>query len=238
MSGVLYLSIAVLATIAAPFGTHEMGIFTRAIFWVLVVILAVPVGCLVRGVTLAIIPVARAPAYEVVGLAIMTLVFSPFVWIAARVTVFYNPERLPGLLEIGLYVTIVTLIVFILRRFARSGPEFQDHTEETDTPRLMRRLPDDAHGPILRLSGRDHHVDVVTTAGAVVLRMRLSDAIAEMDGVNGYCTHRSHWVASAAVVGAGTDDAGKPYLELSNGDHVPVSRKYRPDIESAGLLSS
>lgn len=102
-------------------------------------------------------------------------------------------------------------------------------------PRLMRRLPPDFAGPILRLTSEDHFVDVIASDHRHRLRMRLADAMDEMDPVEGYCTHRSHWVARDAIEGAERDGV-KVMLRLSNGDLVPVSRTYRPKLEAAGLI--
>jgi DNA-binding LytR/AlgR family response regulator len=55
--------------------------------------------------------------------------------------------------------------------------------------------------------------------------MRLADAIAELDGLEGAQTHRSWWVAKAAVADARRAD-GRGTLVLRNGVEAPVSRSY------------
>ncbi|MDK3017139.1 LytTR family DNA-binding domain-containing protein [Pseudodonghicola flavimaris] len=117
------------------------------------------------------------------------------------------------------------------------GPAEADPPEEMapPPPRLMRRLPETFAGPILRLSSEDHFVDVVGAEGHHRLRMRLTDAIDEMDTVDGYCSHRSHWVARVAIEGV-EREGGRIFLRLVNGDRVPVSRTYKPDLEAAGIL--
>ena len=102
-------------------------------------------------------------------------------------------------------------------------------------PRLLDRLPEDVAGEVFRLSGRDHHVEVVTATGTATVRMRFSDAIAEMEPVRGHCAHRSHWVSEAAIRDVERDGA-KIFLRLVNDDQVPVSRKYKPHLEDAGIL--
>ncbi|WP_353343006.1 LytTR family DNA-binding domain-containing protein [Litorivita sp. NS0012-18] len=103
-------------------------------------------------------------------------------------------------------------------------------------PRLAERLPKGEDlGGILRLTVKDHFVDVVGRSGRERLRMRFADAIKEMEPVEGYCIHRSHWVAAGAIDSV-RREGGKVYLCLTNGDEVPVSRKYRPDLEAAGVL--
>ncbi|MFY0680590.1 MAG: LytTR family transcriptional regulator [Thalassovita sp.] len=115
---------------------------------------------------------------------------------------------------------------------------------ETDGPkaavedcRLMRRLPAGTEGPILHLQAQDHMVKIEMVTETVLLRMRFSDAVREMDGVLGHNTHRSHWVAEMAIASADTQ-AAKPFLTLINGTTVPVSRTYQPTLERAGLLGA
>ena len=117
-----------------------------------------------------------------------------------------------------------------------SVPSIEPVRASSALPRLAERLPKgDDLGGILRLKVKDHFVDVVGRSGRVRLRMRFADAIKEMEPVEGYCIHRSHWVAAGAI-GSVRREGGKVYLCLINGDEVPVSRKYRPDLEAAGVL--
>lgn len=125
----------------------------------------------------------------------------------------------------------VTPLMFLRRQFIDTeidpGPP---------RPRLMRRLPESLQeAAVLRLKGRDHTAEVATDRGMAKLRLRLSDAIDEMESVDGLYTHRSHWVARAAVTGH-VFERGKLFVTLVNGDRVPVSRTYRPHLEELGLV--
>jgi len=102
-------------------------------------------------------------------------------------------------------------------------------------PRLVARLPPELRGPVLRVSGRDHYVDVVTETGTGSLLLRFSDALAELDGAAGIRVHRSHWVATHAVT-RGARDGARVVLHLVQGDPVPVSRTYLADVEERGWL--
>jgi DNA-binding LytR/AlgR family response regulator len=55
--------------------------------------------------------------------------------------------------------------------------------------------------------------------------MRLSDAVAELDGIEGAQVHRSWWVARDAIADAKRGD-GRATLTLKDGSEVPVSRTY------------
>jgi hypothetical protein len=103
--------------------------------------------------------------------------------------------------------------------------------------RLYDRL--DVAGParILRLSSADHHVVVVLSDGQTLrLRLRLRDAVAEMDVTAGFCVHRSHWVALSAI--RAVEAMGpRERVVLTSGDTVPVGPKYRHNLVSAGMLT-
>jgi hypothetical protein len=103
-------------------------------------------------------------------------------------------------------------------------------------PRIASRLGDLPCTEVLRLTARDHYVDVVTRRASKALLLRLSDAMAEVEGIPGAQVHRSHWVARAAVVKA-RRDGGRIVLVLADGSVVPVSRGYRDRAEAAGLLT-
>jgi hypothetical protein len=94
-------------------------------------------------------------------------------------------------------------------------------------PPRMRRAP------ILALQAEDHYLRVHTEAGDCLILMRLSDAIAAVEALDGARTHRSWWVARDAVTAVARSD-GRATLTLSNGVQAPVSRTYSPRLREAG----
>jgi hypothetical protein len=108
-------------------------------------------------------------------------------------------------------------------------------TAEDAGPRLLRRLDPALRGRLIRVSGRNHHVEVVTDKGTSLLLLRLADALAELQEADGLRVHRSHWVALPAVTGS-RNLGGNPQLVLSDGSVVPVSRSQRPEVERRGLI--
>jgi len=63
--------------------------------------------------------------------------------------------------------------------------------------------------------------------------MRLADAIVELEGLEGAQTHRSWWVARAAVTSVERAD-GRAVLTLKDGAEAPVSRGYARALRAAG----
>ena len=100
-------------------------------------------------------------------------------------------------------------------------------------PRLADRLPLPPGGQILALSHEDHYVRVHHTGGTTLLLMRISDAIAELEGVEGERIHRSWWVARAAVAGRETRGRATS-LRLTNGLEAPVARTMVAPLRDQG----
>lgn len=90
-------------------------------------------------------------------------------------------------------------------------------------PRLFDRLPA-GFGEILALQAEDHYVRVHARTGSALILIRLADAIAELDGLEGLQVHRSWWVAKGAVAEA-KPEGRRMSLMLTNGAEAPVTRE-------------
>jgi DNA-binding LytR/AlgR family response regulator len=65
--------------------------------------------------------------------------------------------------------------------------------------------------------------------------MRLSDAIAELEGIEGMQVHRSWWVSREAIRAARRGD-GRAILTLPDGAEAPVSRTYARELREKGWI--
>jgi LytTr DNA-binding domain len=100
---------------------------------------------------------------------------------------------------------------------------------------LVARLPGRLGKAIICLEMEDHYVRVHTALGDTMIHMRMADAQAELEGLEGMLVHRSFWVARASITGWQRD--GKTLLlQLSNGKSVPVARDRQPLVRAAGWL--
>ncbi|WP_371226373.1 LytTR family DNA-binding domain-containing protein [Roseovarius sp. 2305UL8-3] len=228
--------------VAGPFGTYEaMDWELRTFYWFCVVAGAIFLGFGVYALSVALVGLERPWTTDLLASMIMTVVFAPCVF-GLRM---YLAQFADGLYVNGSAITantfILSVAIFALRRRLQPCPTDEElitaaRERAMVEPRLLRRLPPELRAPVLRLSANDHHVEVATEMGRATLRLRLTDAINEMEPVEGMCTHRSHWVALAAIVGVDRGDRQKTLVVLSNGDRIPVSRKYRPALEEAGIV--
>jgi hypothetical protein len=102
-------------------------------------------------------------------------------------------------------------------------------------PALLDRIPLLQRGPLIAISVADHYVEIFTAKGKSLVLLRLSDAIREAAPTPGLRIHRSHWVALDAVSKTLRVD-GKLFVELKDGQRLPISRSYLDDVRGAGLM--
>lgn len=100
-------------------------------------------------------------------------------------------------------------------------------TEASPTPpKFLERLPLKLRGAeVWAVEAEDHYLRLHTSKGQDLILMRLSDAVAELEGIEGAQVHRSWWVARDAIADARRGD-GRATLTLKDGSRVPVSRTY------------
>jgi hypothetical protein len=129
----------------------------------------------------------------------------------------------------------ITLVMVGLAYLMRRN-EAQTHAAPTGAPapKFLARLPERLKGADLyAVEAQDHYLRLHTSLGQDLILMRLSDAIAELEGLEGARTHRSWWVAKGAVTGAERLD-GRAVLTLKDGAEVPVSRGFARELRAAG----
>ena len=92
---------------------------------------------------------------------------------------------------------------------------------------LPRKLGTD----LIYLKSEDHYVEVHTSVGSTLIKMRFADAVAEL-GEYGIQVHRSYWVATRHV--RRLVKSGKRRMVRLNGGHeLPVSASYLSAVRAA-----
>ena len=234
------------ATLAGPFGSYEtMDWPLRLAYWAAVVTMGIVIGYGARAISVLVIGFDRPLIFDLFAALLVGLSLGPLVWLTRSTLETVSgafTTQLPGVMA---NTFLVAAGVYVLRRqFSRSEPgtyladQSEGDPSHREEPRLLRRLSAENRGTILKLTARDHYVEVVTTSGTETLRMRLADAIIETEPTEGFCVHRSHWVNRTAITGVERPAAHKIFVVLTNGDRVPVSRKYRGDLDKAGILQA
>lgn len=233
--GLVLLAVWLLATVfctfAGPFGTHDaLTIVPRFFYWAGIIALSV------FGTTLSLRLAKKADVWKAL------LFWVGFTLVLSGIIHGVNSWLFPGWQGVGqlLYlIGIIAMTVVVVHgtlALARTVfvPPAEISTEDTEAS-FLRRLPLDRRGKLIRLEAQDHYLNVVTQKGSTLVLLRLQDAVEALKDLDGLQVHRSHWVATGAVV-RHRRVQGRDFLILASGEEVPVSRSYRPLVQEAGLI--
>jgi len=221
---------------AGAFGSGHAPFFTRLAYWVAVMILGGLWGHLCSRVIGRFIDVDDRPWRTI---AVLTLVITGplcvVVWAATGLFFghgFYAPAALSQLV---VPVLVVTATITAVNVFLGRAQPVQTHAdpEHPGPAPFLRRLPPKLRGATIRaVQAEDHYLRIHTDRGSDLILMRLSDAVRELDGLEGAQTHRSWWVARDAVRGVERGD-GRATLTLEGGLSAPVSRRHARALRQA-----
>lgn len=164
-------------------------------------------------------------------IALLTPPMTVLVWFASGRSTL-TPRTALAYLGVTLLVTCAMTALMILA--ARRPVVTHAAPPQAPPPRFLDRLPPRLRGgEIWAVEAEDHYLRLHTSKGQDLILLRLSDAVAELEGIEGAQTHRSWWVAKAAVRGAKRGD-GRATLTLEGGVEAPVSRAYARSLREAG----
>lgn len=218
-------------------GSGQAPLLTRLAYWVGLCVAGAVVG---TGVTQVIGRDGRADGrpwlYGALTVVAITLPFTGFVWFVSE-SVFQRGIRMETLPRYLPPVFIVTVGMTALNFLVQRDPA-QTHSAPAGAPapRFLDRLPAKLRGAeLFAVAAEDHYLRLHTSLGQDLILMRLSDAIAELQGIEGAQTHRSWWVARAAIAEAERGD-GRATLTLPDGAEAPVSRTHARRLRELGWI--
>ena len=229
-----------LATTGA-FGSANAPYVQRLAYWVLMMILGGLWGHLCSRIVTRFINVDDRPWLTVaVMTAVITGPLSVIVWAATGLFFAQKLYPLAALPQLFGPVLVVTLAVTTVNVFLGRAQPVQTHAAPASPApaspppvRFLDRLPLKLRGATLHaVQAEDHYLRLHTDRGSDLILMRLSDAVEELEGLEGARTHRSWWVARSAVRGVDRGD-GRATLTLENGFSAPVSRRYARTLREA-----
>ena len=241
-------SMGLLLAALGPYGTFAQPLPERITYWVGVLLAGYAVYwpvCLWADEIAKRLSLPRAGAWAAAVL-LATLPVTLIVWLASF---RHTPQLWPSAaLFAGFYPSVLvigaamTALLWLLEN-RRGPPAVSGSAGEDGQPtgaaqaaseaRFLTRLPGRIGRDLLALEMEDHYVRAHTAQGSVLVLMRMRDAVAELDGVDGRRVHRSWWVARAAVAKAETDGRSLKLI-LRNGLVVPVPRDRAPELKAAG----
>lgn len=229
----------VFLALVGALGTDRVPIGTRLLFWVPVMIGGAGIAHFVAMAALRIpragtnLWIFGALLAVMVAIPITLLVWAHSGWVldtnipVNRLHLLYGPVLL-----ISVAMTAIIIIA--------SQPGRVTHAPASNAPpvraRFLERLPAKLKGALIyAVSAEDHYLRLHTSKGSDLILMRMSDALGELEGLEGAQTHRSWWVARDAVESS-RREGDKLVLVLKGGVEAPVSRPNVRALREAGWL--
>lgn len=168
---------------------------------------------------------------------LMTLPMAAFTFALSHVVAWALDGGGPAWRAVPAYlgISLVSSLFFCLMVAALMGQR-PEGLPAAASPRFLERLPLKMRGAeIWAVEAEDHYLRLHTSKGQDLILMRLADAVAELEGIEGMQVHRSWWVARDAIVDARRGD-GRATLTLKDGAQVPVSRTYAGMLRDRGWI--
>jgi DNA-binding LytR/AlgR family response regulator len=240
------MAIAVVAAVflagAGAFGTGAAPLAARFGYWLTAMPLASLIGAAVFLPAYRLGWMEERPLVLAVVLAlVMAVPLTALIWFLSGM--FFpqfastDPRYLPAYFPPVLLVSVImTAVNYLVAERAARGEDHATHAAAPGAapPKFLERLPLKLRGgELYAVEAQDHYLRLHTSKGSDLILLRLADAVAELEGIEGAQTHRSWWVAKAAVTAAKRAD-GRAVLTLRNGAEAPVSRSYAGALRDAG----
>ncbi|WP_374573860.1 LytTR family DNA-binding domain-containing protein [Phenylobacterium sp.] len=235
LARMLAISAAVGAFLAyvGAFGTSGTPLPLRVAYMVVIAWIGTLSGRLIYRLAVRLPWIGRRIWTATVASAVlMTPLMTAVVWGGAQVLPGRGPpvSYLPGYAFNSLIMCLVMMAAAVSIRSRREPAE----PAPAAPPKFLERLPAKLSGAdVWAVEAEDHYLRLHTSKGQDLILMRLADAVAELEGIEGEQVHRSWWVARAAVADAERGD-GRAILTLVDGCKVPVSRTYAKVLREKG----
>ncbi|CAN7502011.1 LytTR family DNA-binding domain-containing protein [Phenylobacterium sp. LjRoot225] len=223
--------------LVGAYGSEAVPIVPRTLEMVAIAVTASLMGMAVFVLT------GRHPAiaarWWLHGLAaalVMTAPMAVVVWIALQAVMRPGPPAttIPGFLPTSAVTSAFFCLWVAYQRRRRMAPNAA--AAAPAAPKILDRLPPRLRGAELwAVEAEDHYLRLHTSLGQDLILLRFSDALGELEGLEGTQVHRSWWVARGAILEARRAD-GRAVLKLKGGVQAPVSRTFARGLRSRGWI--
>jgi hypothetical protein len=234
----------VFLAISGAFGSGGTPFLTRAGFWILGIGIGAAIGGSIadacdrfgwpRAAWASFVFVAVATALPT---TLLIWALDEFFFWGGQFDTRSLPAFLVPVLTVTLFMSALNSLVGRQPVMTHVAADVGDAQAAAPRPRAAARLCD-RFPPKLRgaelwaVEAEDHYLRLHTSKGSDLILLRLADAMAELDGIEGAQTHRSWWVARSAVQSGRRSD-GRAILLLKGGLVAPVSRTYARALRDA-----
>ncbi|HEY2048456.1 MAG TPA: LytTR family DNA-binding domain-containing protein [Caulobacteraceae bacterium] len=229
------LIVGLVLAASGAFETSRLPLVPRFAYWIGLVAGGVVLARLIRALVVRSAWLTASPWLAAAAIALATALLMTVV-VGVSNTLFVRAPLWGRILSVFPDVILVTASLTVLSILVRGGPSSRTHQapEGAPPPRFLSRLPAKLNGAALfAVEAEDHYLRLHTSKGQDLILMRLSDALPELEGIEGARTHRSWWVARAAIVSVERAE-GRATLTLADGTEAPVSRSYLKPLRESG----
>lgn len=242
--------VGVILALIGPFGSADAPLAVRLVSWLLFAWVGYavynPIGWAVEQLHRSL----HLPEIGlwIAGCLIATIPMTAIVW---AIGFWPRPVPMPtGEQALEAYINVliigasITVLFHLIERSKQAPPpaavECPAAAGQTATvdapapqPAFLERLPAHLGTDLIALEMEDHYVRAHTALGSELILMRMRDAVAELQGVEGAQVHRSWWVARDAVEDVKREGRNLR-LVLPGGIEAPVSRTRVAELKQAG----
>jgi len=251
-----WLSGSFVSALAGPFDTYSISTLDeRLLFWGGILLVATVLSSAMQ-VSIRYL----TPSWGVLkrtGVCCGSFILVYWVFILFIVELIYGhlvqPHPLLLLAVVaGVSISIFTMIYLVSPETlapqdthdAEVLPELHEHPKQkavSDIPIAngtnndLRRLGLVNGHALIRLTMRDHYIEVFTNEGSNLVHMRFADALRVVAQLNGDQIHRSHWV-NFDKIDSFVKDGAKIGFRMSDGAVVPIARSQKARLKERGLI--
>lgn len=231
----LWACIGVVMAFLGPFGTAELSLRARFVYWLYCML-----GGGLIGIAIDEVLRRRMTRFWSRVFAASLLMTPPTTVLVegANTLLFGAPMSLSHIWTLGFQVFVVSFAAMTFRQFAWAGgqarPAIAAEPPPDPTAAFRQRLSAKRRGATIHaVEAEDHYLRVHTDAGEELITARFRDALAELAEAPGFLIHRSWWVAGDAI-----EEVrwlrGRGELRLTSGLTAPVSRSHAATLKAAG----
>ena len=235
----------------APFGMDTIPVILSISYWTVVCLSGylvyspiIFVGENLMGKTISSYGV-RVAISAFIASILMSFAVPIISWIFFDLTINFSEQFFPVFSKAIVIGSVLTFISIARVHYGEQKKRLGDSIKRIDEQekqhskqesynidKIMSLLPIEKRGKILCLEMSDHYVKVHTDKGHHLILMRFKDALEILQDFPGFQTHRSWWVAEAAIIQVKKEER-KTLLVLQSNIVVPVSRTYNEDVKNA-----
>ncbi|MDE1467215.1 LytTR family DNA-binding domain-containing protein [Aurantiacibacter sp. D1-12] len=243
--------IGVVLALIGPMGSFNDPLPLRLVVWLGFAWLGYALYAPIDTLATRLAPSLQLPPWSlrIVGVLVSSIPMSVAVFVLVRDPEFWKWPGLEFAMTHYFYVVmiggLITLVNTLIQRPRVLAEREAAVARATSTPTppvvepqrsampFLDRLPPELGTQLIALEMEDHYVRAHTALGSELVLMRMRDAVAELDGLEGEQVHRSWWVARAAVADV-KREGRNVRLVLDNGVEAPVSRANVTPLKDAG----